>query len=131
MKGVIKMTNDMITLFNQLTSSELADYTLFDNILEYHFEKFRYLYFLINKINLKKINKIYCNETKDYITVYIEPHDNKYISEMVSDIRKKEHLYCNSDYFFINIIEEKNLLVIDVGMAEDREECDIYENRLI
>ena len=125
------MTNDMITLFNQLTSSKLADYTLFENILEHHFEKFKYLYFLINKINLKKINKIYCEETKDLITVYIEPHDNKYISDMISDIERKQHLYCNSDYFYINIIREKTLLIIDVGMAENREECDIYEDRFI
>lgn len=125
------MANDMITLFNQLTSSELADYTLFENILDYHFEKFKYLYFLINKVNLKKINKIYCEANKEFITVYIEPHDNKYISDMISDIERKQNLYCNSDYFYINIIKEKNLLVIDVGMAENREECDIYENRFI
>ena len=125
------MKNDMITLFNQLTSSELADYTLFTNILENHYEKFRYLYHMINDINLNKVVKIYCKETKSTITVYIEPHENKYINDIVYIINKKKNTYYNSEYFTTNISESKNILIIDISMSNDHEEGDIYANRFV
>ena len=125
------MRHDMITLFNQLTSSELADYTLFENILEYHYEKFRYFYFLINDVNLKKIEKIYCKEKRSNIMVYIIPHENKYINDIVFAINNSKTQYATSKYFTLDIIEDHNTLVIDIGMCNDCEEGDIYANRFI
>ena len=60
------MKTDLITIFNQLTSSELADYNLFSDIIENHYEKFRYLYSLINNLNLSKVKTINC-KTKEYV----------------------------------------------------------------
>ena len=121
----------MVTIFNQLTSSELADYTLFENILEYHYEKFRYFYFLINDIDLKKIEKIYCKEKKNNIKVYIVPHENKYINDIVFAINNCKNDYSSSKYFTVDIIEEYNNIVVDIGMKNDREEGDIYANRFV
>jgi len=125
------MRHDMVTIFNQLTSSELADYTLFENILEYHYEKFRYFYFLINDIDLKKIEKIYCKEKKNNIKVYIVPHENKYINDIVFAINNCKNDYSSSKYFTVDIIEEYNNIVVDIGMKNDREEGDIYANRFV
>lgn len=125
------MRNDMITIFNQLTSSKLADYTLFENIIDYHYEKFKYLYFLINGINLKKIEKIYCTENRNSMEVYIEPHENKYINDIVCAINDKRHDYYNYKYFHVDIIEDGGTLIINISMKNNREEGDIYANRFV
>lgn len=86
---------------------------------------------MINDINLNKVVKIYCKETKSTITVYIEPHENKYINDIVYIINKKKNTYYNSEYFTTNISESKNILIIDISMSNDHEEGDIYANRFV
>jgi hypothetical protein len=80
----------MITVFNSLTNKKLKDCNLFENILSYHFEKFRYFYYIIRDIDLKKVNKIDCSETPSCLFIYINFKSKK-----------------NKEYF-LKIIEKEN-----------------------
>lgn len=122
---------DLITIFNQLTSSELADYNLFEDILSNHYEKFKYLYSLINDINLKKIDKICCTSSSTSIHVFIVPHSAKYLNEIIYSINANRHNYAFSEYFILNVYETNGELNIDIEIPEGSKEGDIYANRLI
>ena len=77
-------------MFNQLTSSKLADCSLFTNILDHHYEKFQYLYSLLKGIDLDLIKDISCTESSSHIKVYIKPYENNYIHEDGYDISAKK-----------------------------------------
>jgi len=128
---VIFIKNNLITIFNQLTSDELADYNLFVDLLENHYEKVKYLYYLLNGIKLKKINKIYCSPSQTSINVKIEPDDNRYINEIIYRINSNKKSYMFSDFFDVDIIEEREILKIDIRLKNGTEEADIYASRLI
>lgn len=128
---MITIKTDLITIFNQLTSSELADYNLFEDIISNHYEKFRYLYSLINKINLKKIDKIYCKSSSSTIHVYIEPHEIKYINDIIYKINANKHNYTYSDYLNLDVYESNGVLHISISIDDDTKEGDLYANRFI
>ncbi len=125
------MANDMIVLFNRLTSSELADYSIFDDVLQHHYEKFKLFYKIFKKIDLKKIEEIYAININDStLNISINARDNKYISDMVKFIDK----FDMSKFSWCNITSEScdtNLLV-SMSLVDDLcEEGDLYANRLI
>lgn len=125
------MKTDLITIFNQLTSSELADYNLFSDIIENHYEKFRYLYSLINNLNLSKVKTINC-KTKEYgLKVYIEPFEIKYANDIIFNINSNKHNYIFSDYFDLDLCEDNGILKIKISMMDGQKESDIYANRFI
>jgi hypothetical protein len=51
---------DIITVFNRLTNSELADCKLFETILNDHYEKFKYFYYMVLELPIEDIQKITC-----------------------------------------------------------------------
>ena len=129
---MIIIKTDLITIFNQLTSSELADYNLFEDILSNHYEKFKYLYSLIKKVNLNKIDKIYCKTSSSSIHVFIEPHDIKYLNDIIYAINTNRNSYMFSDYFTLNVYEANGTLHIEISLTDDEvKEGDIYANRFI
>ncbi len=118
-------------MFNQLTSSKLADCSLFTNILDHHYEKFQYLYSLLKGIDLDLIKDISCTESSSHIKVYIKPYENNYINEIIYYINDNKHSYKLWKYFNISIIESKNNLEITISMCDDKKEGDLYEDRFI
>lgn len=125
------MKNDFITIFNQLTSSKLADYSLFSDLIDNHYEKFKYLYYLIGDVDISKIDTIYAKTSKKTLTTYITPKNVKYSNEIIFDINSKKHKYQYSNYFEVNLIEERNVLEISIKTVDNKKEGDIYADRLI
>jgi len=125
------MKNDFITIFNQLTSSKLADYSLFSDMLENHYEKFKFLYYLIENINLNNIDSIYSKATKKELTTFIVPKSVKYSNDIIYNINNRKHKYSLSKYFNIDLIEGKDVLQICISLANNKKEGEIYADRFI
>lgn len=126
------MKNDLITIFNQLTSSELADYKLFSNIIENHYEKFKYLYSLIEDVDLSTVDKIYCDcDEEDSLTIYIEAAKTKYLNEIIFTINSNKKSYAFFDYFNTDLIQDHNKLCMVISVRNGMKEDDIYANRFV
>ena len=126
------MKSDLITIFNQLTSQELADCNLFDGVLENHYEKVKYLHSLLNGVNMSNIENIYCDSyLYDVLDVVIVPKDIKYNNNIIKKINKNLNNYFYSEYFEISVIEIKNIIKILISVVGGTREEEIYENRLI
>lgn len=132
MKGSdCRLKTDMITLFNQLTSQELADYTLFSDIVDLHYEKFKYLYYMLKKVDLSKISKILCTEDADSMSVSIEPKSIDYTNDLMYCINERKSSYKKSEYFTIDVTCYEKTIHIVIGMVGDEKEGDLYADRLI
>lgn len=125
------MKSDLINIFNRLTSSELADYNLFSEILENHYEKYKYLYSLIEDVNLDKVEQIYCKTNKHNLRVIIEPHDISYINDIVCEINSKRNNHTFHKHFNLNMIESQNCLLIEIGIKNNKKEGEMYASRFI
>lgn len=125
------MKSDLINIFNRLTSSELADYDLFFEILENHYEKFKYLYSLIEDINLKKIDQIYCKTSKTKLRIIIEPQKESYINDIIYNINKNRDNYTFSEHFNLDLIESGDRLLIEIKTKNNKKEGELYESRFV
>lgn len=125
------MKNDMITLFNQLTSSELADYTLFSNIVDYHYEKFKYLYYMLKDGDLSRIANIACTEDINTLHVVIKIDDIDYIDPLVYSVNARKARYNLADNFNVNISWYDHALHIIINVINNEREGDIYAGRFI
>lgn len=125
------MKHDMITLFNRLTTRELADYTLFSHMLDLHYEKFKYLYYMLKDVDLAQIDNITCEENSERISVDITPTSIDYCSDIMSSIDNRKDSYRKSNYFSISITCYSNDINIIIRMAGDEKEGDLYADRLI
>jgi len=125
------MKSDLINIFNRLTSSELADYNLFSEILENHYEKFKYLYSLIETINLDKVDRIQCKTNKHNLRVVIEPDDISYINDIICEINSNRNKYTFYKYFDLNLTESHSCLLIEIGIKNNKKEGEMYASRFI
>lgn len=126
------MKSDLITIFNQLTSQELADCDLFDGVLENHYEKVKYLHSLLNGVNMNKIKDIYCDSyLYDVLDVVIVAKDAEYNNNILKKINSNRNNYFYSSYFEITVIEIKDIIKILISVVNGDEEGVLYENRLI
>lgn len=121
----------MITLFNQLTSKELVDYTLFSRIIDSHYEKFKYLYYIIKNIDLDDIESITCTDDENNLLVTIIPNDINRINDIIYTINARQKSYKKSNYFDIDVECDNASIHIDISMSGDEKESEIYANRLI
>lgn len=126
------MKADLITIFNQLTSQELADCNLFNGILHNHYEKVKYLYSLLNGVNMNNIEELYC-DSFDYsvLDVIIIPKDTKYLDTVIKKINKNRNNYFYSECFDISVIEIKNSIKILINVINGDSEEELYESRFI
>lgn len=122
---------DRISMFNQLTSSELADCSLFTDIIDHHYEKFQYFYNIFSNVDQSLISNITCNGGESYIKVSITPHENNNINQIIYDINNSKHNYRLWEYFNINISECGGVLEIVISMNDDIEEGDMYGDKFI
>lgn len=125
------MKNDFITLFNRLTSSKLADYSLFSDMIENHYEKFKFLYYMINNIDLNNIDSIYSKTSKKELKTTIVPKNVKYANNVIFEINKRKQDYQYAEYFEIDLSEKNNNIQITISIVDNKKEGEIYENRFI
>lgn len=125
------MKNDLISIFNRLTSTELADYNLFEDIIDNHYEKFKYSYYLIKDINLDTIDKIYCISKKNSINIVIKPLNNNIIDDLITIITKDISGYQYSNEFKISIKQSSVDIIIKINAVNNKKERDLYECRSI
>ena len=125
------MKSDLINIFNRLTSSELADYNLFSEIIENHYEKFKYLYTLIENVNLNRVEQIYCKTNKNTLRVIIEPIEVSYINDVIYKINKNKNKYSFSKHFKLDVTESQNYILIEISIKDNKKEGDIYESRFV
>ena len=112
--------NDMITIFNQLTHSELADRYTFENILKNHYMKFKLIYKYMKHLDLTTVRKITCKDDEEGLSikiVYLDDCGNTGLFEGL-----------NNTQFNIEIVKEEGSLLLKITNS-DRSEVDIYEDR--
>jgi len=125
------MKTDMITLFNRLTTSELADYNLFSNMIDLHYEKFKYLYYMLKDVDLSGIDTITCDENEDRISVKITVLSDEYMSDIIHNIYELRDSYKKSNYFTTDINHYSNTININISMSGREKERELYADRLI
>ena len=121
----------MITLFNQLTSKELVDYNLFSQIIDSHYEKFKYLYYILKEVDLDTIADITCTADENTLSTSIIPNKIKHTDKLIYVINERKSEYKKADYFNINVSWCNKVIHIDISMSGDEKECDIYADRFI
>jgi len=122
----------MISVFNQLTENELADCDLFEDILNLHYEKFKYFYLIIEDICLGDVQKIECTENTKQLIVIIKFDDNKdrdSFRKVMDKYTKNKNSVYYSKYFSVKIEKESNKLNISIENKKICREEDIYEDR--
>jgi len=111
------MLNDIISVFNQLTRSELADCSLFENIINRHYEKFKYFYSIIDNINLKSIIDIDCQEESTKLNIYISFKTKKERDTFFNIFINKINNRCSfkyKDYFIFNVMRDTKCINITI-----------------
>lgn len=86
---------------------------------------------MIDDIDLKNVNTIYSKASKKELTTVIVPKSVKYSNEIIFDINDRKTKYPLSEYFNVNLIEEKQGLEISISMVDNKKEGEIYANRLV
>ena len=118
----------MLSLFNQLTSKELADCDFFNNLITLHYEKFKYLYYILKDVDFENIIDICCNDETDNISVTLISIDAatlyKYINEHRLDYPKQK-------YFKTSLLLNDNSVVIGITMLGFKKEVEMYASGLI
>ncbi len=127
------MTTDVITLFNQLTQDELADYSKFEAILSDHYEKFKYFYYLMGGISLTKIKKVKCTECSSItsISFTIDCENKKTLDKFITTFNENNDLsYYLSDCFDVILTGDGKIAYITIeNNSSISSEEDIYANR--
>lgn len=126
------MNNTMIEVFSRLTQPELDDYSLFEDVLGNHFEKFRYFYWSTASIAEKITRNVtsisgFCSDQT--LTVEIEFKTEKSRKQYLEAIGVYEDV--RSSFFTMNteVINSKTLNILIENNTISRE-GEIYENRL-
>lgn len=106
------MTN-MINVYNQIVGEDDSDCTKFKEILDRHFEKYRYFCLLLEDMGGDMVDDYECvKQTSSSITIRVYPSSSKKILDlkerMISLTKKKSYnnyfKYCiTSDDAYVNI----------------------------
>lgn len=125
---------DVLTLFNQLTHSELADYSIFENVLDNHYEKFKYFYHLMEDIDLINIDKIRCSESfiPNALEIRVSFENVKHLNDFnkkFTNITKSFRGYYIKYFIVSSTIDKKSLYISIENKNNISSEEDIYEDR--
>lgn len=103
--------NDMIDIFNRLTESELSECELFKDILENHYEKYKYFYWQICDIPFDKVQCIICEPSESCILIKIEFKNNKNRDSFKKTMKNNISSFSSDD-------DENFSLIITTGSNE-------------
>lgn len=117
----------MIEVFNRLTSSKLADCSLFRNMLDEHYQKFRYFYSLIKNIDMKSISEISCVSKPQSIVITIIPSENNDINTIIYAINERKKSHPDSKLFVTNIVEYDGTISIEIMLYRLAKEGELYD----
>jgi hypothetical protein len=125
--------NDIITVFNRLTNSQLADCRAFEDILGRHYDKFKYFYYIIVNMENNEVDKITCKYSQQEITFIISLIDDKEAKRYVTLFKKNFSDF--NDSYYKNYLDHEvrkerfNVIVRLVCKEKYKDEEDMYEER--
>lgn len=106
--------NDMIVIFNRLIESELSDCDLFEEVLENHFDHYRYFYWKICKVSFNKVQKIECSPKENGLEITIIFKSNKHRDEFKDAMENKMTTSSDDKNFSLSIGTKSNRLNISI-----------------
>jgi hypothetical protein len=125
----------MVEVFNQLTHHELADYSLFEELLGNHFEKFRYFYHGTSEISdtlAENVKGISCFCSSNGILVVVEFSTAKNCEKYRDAINEyMDDNYCPGEEYFSFDAEIKGSKKLNISIENKTisREDEIYEDR--
>ena len=90
--------SDIISVFNRLTEKRLADCILFETVLDEHYDKFKYFYFIISSIGMVDIDTITCRCEKTILLFTIK-YTNKKDTHKYKELFQKHFEAFNHPYY--------------------------------
>lgn len=109
----------IITIYNKLT--ETKDLETFKNILDYHYDKFKYFYRALEKCENKDIiSNITCNEvTSDILEIIINIEKKNNMEDIIKDlINNFKSSYFENYSIRTSMDKRKKIIMIDLCNQE-------------
>lgn len=127
-----KSLPNRIVIFNQLTSSELADCNLFEDIINDHYLKFNFFYDILSCIDMGTISEIFCIQKENSLHFTVRPLENNILNNIIESINTCEHTN-NHKYFNVNtsIKNTELLIIIDLKNKNLKEDVMFYADRFV
>jgi hypothetical protein len=132
MRGVYKTMRTMVEVFNQLTHNELADFTLFEELLGSHYEKFRFYYYNTDDIPnsvTKHVKGVSCYCSENAIVIVTEFKTSKNCTEYLSYLEPYLSFPGNEYFSFTAEIKSGKKLNISIENKSISGEDEIHEDR--
>jgi hypothetical protein len=127
--GYVIMGN-IVNLFNRLTDNRLADYHLFENIIDDHYDKFRYFYLIVSNIDMHNVIKINGGVVSNMEVLFFIEAEEAFITDYYDDISKNHQCLKNNyfnKYFKVKIDQVYNGINIYIECIYD-DENEIYKD---
>ena len=127
------MKSDLISIFNQLTSQELADCNIFDEMLESHYEKIKYLHCLLKGVHMgSEISDLFCDSyDSSSITIVIIPRQVKHMNKIIKAVNSNKNNFFYSKLLYVDLAEKKSTIELTIGTRTGCEEESFYESRFV
>lgn len=105
--------NDMVIIFNRLVDSELSECDIFEDVLENHFEHYRFFYWKICDVSFDKVQKMECTPQDNGLEIIIIFKSNKHRDEF-KDAMEENMTTTDDKNFSLSIGTSSNRLNISI-----------------
>lgn len=124
----------MISIFNRMTKSsksDLDDCSLFEDIMDTQYEKFKFFYEMIKDMALEPIKKIECSKRDSDLVIVISFKNKGDRDEYYDMFSNYENCISSdyTDYFALKLDKSGVKLNISIENKSISREEEIYENR--
>lgn len=127
---------DIVNLLEDISINELTSEDVFDEIIEDHYEKFKYLHAFLRSVDMKVFKKVkFCNcKTSDYSIIVELVSTAKDLNKLQVKLKEvlENFFYYRQENFRLDIYPasySKDILLIDIcTINECREDDIIYAN---
>ena len=117
--------HDMITAFNCITEKHNADRdSIFNDIIEYHYEKYRYFYHILSSLRQSSIKDIFGEIEDSVLIIAIEPTSIDQLPKLYKAINKSKDNYILSTSFNLDMEETGSIIYLRFSLAPDIESED-------
>lgn len=121
---------DMVAVISQLTQPESTDCSKFDQVIDHHFEKFRYFYNLLQCDGFDTVKSMDCSCADDHQSLQVELLFDKKNQRDVFNTSFMERINTSktfqAKYFIVVLTPTKNSLNISIENKLISREDDIY-----